>query len=198
MEWYEAYSVISSGGMVKRANWEVGTYIALAEDLNNDEESCLVNQNGEYITVSLEDLQAGDWVEYDPCYRPFEDYTDKEYYTYVKELCRAKVEYQGKLLSSRFRLLAEKHNNSPLWETKANLKYFIMFSGHEYRVESTWREYYPNTVYFTDKEICKKALNTYRHCFEVVRKLDWQFSLLMVMDYTREELIKIHKMLEEI
>ena len=66
MKWFEAYDIISSGGMVKREGWEMGTYIMLTEDLDNDEESCLINEKDEFITVELADLQADDWIEYDP------------------------------------------------------------------------------------------------------------------------------------
>lgn len=198
MKWFEAYDIISSGGMVKREGWEMGTYIMLTEDLDNDEESCLINEKDEFVTVEMTDLQADDWIEYDPHYRPFEEYTDKEFHTYVKETCRAKMEYQGKLLASRLRFMAERNDCLPVWEMDKGLKYFIVFSNHQYRIESTYKEYYPNTVYFTNKEVCQVALNTYRYSFDLVRKLDWQYNLLLVMDYTREELNQIHRMLETV
>lgn len=200
MKWYEAFYIIDCGGMVRRHHWEEGTYICMAESLNNDDDQYLINEKQEYIELTEEELWATDWVEYDPYVRSDEELNDKEYLNLVKERCRAKLNYQQRILKNHLQMFAEKQKALPVWELGAQQKHFIVYSylNGQYRVETTCKEYYPNIVYFSNKQVCEAAIRTYRPMLDIARMLDCQFNLLCTQDYDRETLVKINKMISRV
>lgn len=200
MKWYEAYYIIECGGMVRRKGWEEGVFIRMVDDLDNDDDLYLIDEKQEYIEITEEELRATDWVEYDPYARSDEELNDREYLNAVRERCRAKMNYQQRVLRNRLQSVAENHGAVPVFEESMDVKYFITYSylGNQYRIETTCKEYYPNVVYFSTKESCEEALREYRHMLDTARMLDRQFSLLCVHSYSREELIEINKKINRV
>lgn len=200
MKWYKAYDVIDCGGMIRRSSWEEGTYIRMVDNLDNDDDLYLINERQEYIELTEEELRATDWVEYSPFVRPDEDLSDKEYARVVKERCRAKLNYQRRILISRLQSLAERQKAIPVWEMGMDAKYYIVYSyqNGQYRIETTYKEYYPNVVYFSTKEACQLAIRIYRPMLDTMRMLDGQFNLLCTQEYDRETLVKIDKTLNRV
>lgn len=200
MKWYKAYEVVECGGMIRRSSWEEGTYIRMVDNLDNDDDLYLINERQEYIELTEEELRATDWVEYNPFVRSDEDLSDKEYARVVKERCRAKLNYLRRILISRLQSLAERQKALPVWEMGTDAKYYIVYSyqNGQYRIETTYKEYYPNIVYFSTKEACQLAIRVYQPMLDTMRMLDGQFNLLCTQQYDRETLVKIDKTLNRV
>ena len=177
MKWYSAYEVLQSDGLVRLPEWEEGEYIYMASEPTEDGILYLMNQDDTYIEL-----------------------TDEELLTRVKAKCEAKLNYQSRLLMNRLRFFAERQNSLPVWETDENLKYYIVWSGitNKYYIESTYKDYYNGLIHFNSRTACQTAIATYKPMLDMVRKLDFQYNQLCSLEYSREQLMEIDKMLENI
>lgn len=200
MKWYSAYEVLQSDGVVRLPEWDEKEYIYMAPQPTEDGILYLMNQDDTYIELTESELRSDAWVEVPSKERSIEDLTDEELLTRVKARCGAKLNRQSRLLTNRLRFFAERQNALPVWEMNDNLKYYITWSGvnNQYYIESSYKDYYYGSVHFSSRTACQTALATYKPMLDMVRKLDYQYNLLCSMEYNREELLEINKMLDKI
>lgn len=200
MKWYNAYEVLQSDGLVRLPEWEEGEYIYMASEPTEDGILYLMNQDDTYIELTEAELRSDAWEELVPRERTVEELTDEELLTRVKAKCEAKLNYQSRLLMNRLRFFAERQNSLPVWETDENLKYYIVWSGitNKYYIEGTYKDYYNGLIHFNSRTACQTAIATYKPMLDMVRKLDFQYNQLCSLEYSREQLMEIDKMLENI
>lgn len=200
MKWHSAYEILQSDGIVRLPEWDEREYIYMAPQPTADGILYLMNQDDTYIELTESELRSDAWVEVPSKERSIEDLTDEELLTRVKARCGAKLNRQSRLLTNRLRFFAERQNALPVWEMNDNLKYYITWSGvnNQYYIESSYKDYYYGSVHFSSRTACQTALATYKPMLDMVRKLDYQYNLLCSMEYNREELLEINKMLDKI
>lgn len=200
MKWYSAYEVLQSDGLIKLPEWKEGEYIYMASQPTEDGILYLMNQDDTYIELTEAELRSEAWEEVVPRERAIEELTDAELLTRVKAKCEARLSYESRLLMNRLRFFAERQNALPVWEMDEGLKYYIVWSGinNKYYIESSYKDYYNGLVHFNSRTACQTALNIYKPMMDMVRKLDFQYNLLCSLEYSREQLLEIDKMLDKI
>lgn len=200
MKWHSAYEILQSNGLIKLSTWKDGEYIYMANQPIEDGILYLMNQDDTYIELTEAELRSEAWEEVIPRERTIEELTDKELLTRVKAKCEAMLNYKTRLLTNRLRFFAERQNALPIWEMDRGLKYHIVWSGSngKYYIESSCKDYCNGAIYFNSRTVCQTALNIYKPMMDTVRKLDFQYNLLCSLEYNREQLLEIDKMLDKI
>lgn len=193
MKWYCAYAVLESDGLVRLPSWGEGEYIYLASKTTEDGILYLMNQDDEYVELTESELRSDEWEEVVPYEKPIEERTDEELLTLVQATCEAKLNYHVRLLITRLRFFAQRHQDLPNWNDD-KLKYYIVWSGINdgYYMESTYKDYYYGAVHFNSRTACREAIQAHQAMLDLVRHLDCMLNDLNNNAYTRDELLKMY------